>query len=392
MLFLLLLACASDSNFKRVPEAPAVALLSPGQGEVLRLGQEPFLAVASVSDSHSTVAALEVLWDLDGQVATGTLVAIGERSGDSTWEMPLTDADLGPHHLVVSATDEDGSASSAAVDFTLLGPVEPPTVTITSPEDGAEVPLGTALTFQGEASDTTTAADDLILTWTVNGDPLDGAVSADGTSIVVATLAGGVHEVALTAIDSDGDVGVDQITVTVLDEPVEAEPGDLVFSELMIDPNVVEDEVGEWVELYNTSGSTIDISGYAFRDDDVDTYTLVGPATVGPGAYFVLCADMDTAINGGVPCDLVFERSSTGTGMALANRPDEVVLARPDGVEIDWLHYTSDWYVAGVAIGVDPAFQDAGNNDDVSHWCQQRTIVSTGGEPGTPGQANDACE
>ena len=108
--------------------------------------------------------------------------------------------------------------------------------------------------------------------------------------------------------------------------------------------------------------------------------------------FVVLCADMSAALNGGVPCDASFERDSGGAGMALANGPDEVVLARPDGVDIDWLHYDETWYTLAVAIGVDPEYQDAGNNDDRMHWCNQTSIVSTGGEPGTPGQANDGCE
>lgn len=392
VLTILLLACTNDSNIKRVPEAPTVYFVTPAADAVLRIGEEPFLAVVSFADSYSLATAMTVSWDLDGIVAAGDIVASSERSGESTWEMPLGEGDLGPHHITALVTDEDGDAASASLDFELLGPVEPPVVTITRPDDGTSIALGEELTFQGEATDTTTPAADLVLTWTLNGDPMDGAITSDGSSIVIATLPGGVHEVVLTAIDGDGDVGSDRITVTVLDEPVEAEPGDLVFSELMVDPELVEDEVGEWVELYNTSGSTIDIGGYTFRDDDVDTYTLLGPATVGPGDYVVLCANMDITTNGGVACDVNFFRDSTGNGLALANGPDEVVLARPDGVEIDWLYYDDTWYEPGIAIGVDPSFQDAGNNDDLSHWCDQRTVLSAGAEPGTPGADNDPCE
>ena len=48
-------------------------------------------------------------------------------------------------------------------------------------------------------------------------------------------------------------------------------------------------------------------------------------------------------------------------------------------------------FVIGVAIGVDPSFQDAASNDDLNHWCWQTTVMSSGAEPGTPGAANDAC-
>jgi len=105
----------------------------------------------------------------------------------------------------------------------------------------------------------------------------------------------------------------------------------------------------------------------------------------------VLCANIDAAINGGIPCDAGFYRSSLGDGMALANGPDEVVLARPDGIEIDWLHYDDAWITSGVAIGVDYNYQESGANDDLSHWCLQVSLMSNG-EPGTPGDPNDSCE
>jgi hypothetical protein len=219
---------------------------------------------------------------------------------------------------------------------------------------------------------------------------LSGAISADGQSVLPSiVLEGGDHLITLEVTDGDGEVRTASITVGVKHD---IQPGDLVFSELMIDPQVVDDTVGEWVELYNTSSLSLDIGGYTFRDDDVDSWVLEGPLLVAGHDYVVLCANVDAAINGGVPCDAGFHRDSTGSGMALANGPDEVVLARPDGVEIDWLHYDETWYLAGVAIGVDPQYRDGSANDDVSHWCAQHTVMTTGGEPGTPGDANDACE
>ncbi|MCB9678318.1 MAG: lamin tail domain-containing protein [Alphaproteobacteria bacterium] len=170
-----------------------------------------------------------------------------------------------------------------------------------------------------------------------------------------------------------------------------AQPGDLVFSELMINPEVVSDDMGEWVELYNTASYPIDVSGYTFHDLDYDSWELSGPFIVPPGGYYVLCAETDASLNGGVPCDGWFQRVSLGGGLALANVPDEVVLSRPDGVEIDRLEYDETWFTNGVAIGVDPSALDEDGNDDLDAWCDQVSVVSTGGEPGTPGQANDPC-
>jgi hypothetical protein len=388
VLTLLLLACDNDSDLNRVRKDPEVAITTPALGAILRAGEGPVMASATVSDSFTPVGELEITWKLGGFEG----VAEAYDTGIADWELPLGADDLGEHTLTVTVTDGDGDTGEASVTFTLAGPRGAPDVTIVLPGDGSTFGVADTITFQGTATDTTTPAEALSMRWEADGVELPGAISGNGDSVVLATLPGGVHTVTLFATDEDGEVGSDSITVLVEDVPVEAEPGDLVFSEMMIDPDSVDDNVGEWVELYNTSGSTIDIGGYRFHDDDVDGWTLEGEILVGPGDYVVLCADTNTAVNGGVPCDASFFRDSTGNGLALANGPDEVILSRPDGTAIDGLHYDETWYTKGVALGVDPAWQRSGDNDDPTHWCDQVTVILSSGEPGTPGQANDTCE
>lgn len=388
MLPFLLTACLSDSDLHHVRSEPEVALAAPVEGEVLRWGEGPFVALGSALDSFTPATDLTLVWNLDDTEAAGTPTA----DGSTSWELPLTDVDLGAHTLSLTATDSDGDTGTAAVTFTLLGPREAPVVTITSPADGAAFGTADTITFTGEAVDSVSPAAELSFAWSADGTALPGAISADGQTVLLAALPAGEHLVSLQVTDADGDVGEDTLTVLVSDVPVEAEPGDLVFSEMMVDPQVVEDEVGEWVELYNTSGHTIDIGGYSFHDDDVDAYVLQGEILVEAHGYAVLCADIDTRVNGGVPCDGGFVRHAGGGGLAIANGEDELVLSRPDGTEIDWLHYDDTWYEPGFAIGVDPDFQTSGDNDGAGHWCLQTTAITTGGEPGTPGQANDECE
>ena len=67
--------------------------------------------------------------------------------------------------------------------------------------------------------------------------------------------------------------------------------------------------------------------------------------------------------------------TAIGGGLALANGEDELVLARPDGVEIDWLHYDDTWYTVGVALGLDPDELDDVVNDDPAYWCDQATVA-----------------
>jgi len=133
----------------------------------------------------------------------------------------------------------------------------------------------------------------------------------------------------------------------------------------MVNPQAVDDELGEWVELYNTASHPIDI--------------------------VMLCADLDPTVNGGVPCDGWFLRSWNGGGLALANGPYELMLSRPDGLEIDWLYYGDTWFTTAIAHGVTQAALDAGDNDASDVWCNQTTITPPMREPRTPGFVNDPC-
>lgn len=390
---LLVLACSTDQQLGRIPDAPSVLLDALDGADALRQGQGTVLITGTVSDSYDAPDSLSLTWDY----ADLTVDDVSDAAGNVSLEIDIDLLAPGPQVVHLVAVDSDGDYGDDSLDLVIWGPLGAPTVLITDPDDGSTFDLGATITFQGEASDAATAAEDLAFAWQSNIDgPLSGEVSADGKSILVTgDLSEGSHRVTLSATDTDGELGSDSITVTVgepeLDDPVDADPGDIVFSEMMINPQLVADEVGEWVELYNTSGSPIEIEGYTFRDDDYDYWVLEGSMIVPPHDYFVLCADTDPTVNGGIICDGWFLRDPDTPGLALANAPDEVVLMRPDGVEIDWVYYTDDWYTPAVALGVDPGWLDSGANDDITHWCDQTTVLSSGLEPGTPGLVNDPC-
>lgn len=394
---LFLVGCASESALDRIREPPKVTITAPAEGEGFRQGAGAILAQAVAEDSFDGPEDLEVRWQLGAEHAEGQL----------EWELDPDALARAEHELAITVVDSDGDVGEDSVRFTVLGPAGAPTVEITAPENGASWIVGEAVTFTGRAEDTVTGADDLSFAWTSDRDgALAGAISGEGQSALpIDTLSEGEHVVTLTAIDTDAEVGSDAISVTVLPpEPEPAEPGDLIFTEIMVNPSVVADEDGEWVEVYNTSGAEIDLAGYSFHDD-VDDYWIFDASVYVPAkGYAVLCANPDAATNGGIPCDGWFYRypmgekppaaEGHGPGVAIANNDDSIFLTSPENVDIDVFDYndtTSDPIEAAMSFGLDPDRLDGVENDDVDNWCVQRTILSGATEPGTPGQKNDQC-
>ena len=128
---------------------------------------------------------------------------------------------------------------------------------------------------------------------------------------------------ALGALVSGGNAAVNS-----------AAAGDIVINEIMQNPNIVSDNLGEWFELVNVTGSSIDIDGWIIRSEHTDIHTINsgGALNIGPGAYLVLCRDDTFVINGCVTCDYEY------SNFVLGNGGDEVILL--DGtVEIDRVEY-----------------------------------------------------
>ena len=196
-----------------------------------------------------------------------------------------------------------------------------------------------------------------------------------------------------TADTAASDTSVPDTSVPDTAEPDPApSPGDLVINELMIDPAAVPDSRGEWVELLVTSATPVDLTGLVLADDDVDACTIEpvagGAFVFDPGDTVVLCTDPDD--NGGADCDGTYLYQGFGGGFALANAGDEVILRLADGSELDRVHYDDSIVDVGASAGLSPARASTSGNDDLGHWCSQRSRMS-GGDAGTPGRANDGC-
>ncbi len=167
-----------------------------------------------------------------------------------------------------------------------------------------------------------------------------------------------------------------------------AQPGDIVITEIMQNPNAVYDSDGEWFEIYNNSDHDIDLNGWIIKDLDSDSHTISSSVIITPGEYIVLGRNADKATNGGV--DVAYQYSNFN----LANGADEIQILLPDGTtEIDRVQYDggTNW---PDPTGASMYFTgDPGEDNDIgSMWAvSDLPWEGSAGDFGTPNYANTAA-
>jgi hypothetical protein len=169
----------------------------------------------------------------------------------------------------------------------------------------------------------------------------------------------------------------------------------VVITEVMYDDTASTDV--EWVEIHNTTGSAIDISGWALSDAvHPDTLggegRLVVPAgtSIAGGAYLVLCKVALPEIEGEVVC-------ATAGSWTLGNSGDNLVLytAVTGGTLVDGSRSVQYPDLAGTNLGntIEKCDPNAGWSGAPADWHESINVFATSGRYRhcTPGFANSPC-
>ncbi|RLB64244.1 MAG: hypothetical protein DRI90_05050, partial [Deltaproteobacteria bacterium] len=158
---------------------------------------------------------------------------------------------------------------------------------------------------------------------------------------------------------------------------------DIVINEIMVNPNAVFDDVGEWIELFNAGGTSADLEGWTLHDGGSNSHTIGSALVVAPGGYAVLARNGDAQANGGVAADYTY-----GDDFALVNGGDSVMLDDESAALVDSVAYgvAAPWPLntPGISIELnDPALDNA----EGANW--SLAVLPYGdGDLGTPGGPN----
>jgi hypothetical protein len=138
--------------------------------------------------------------------------------------------------------------------------------------------------------------------------------------------------------DLSGNAISEIITSFTFESPPIPGPGDLVINEIMADPTpVVSLPDAEFVELFNTSAQTFNLSGIKFADPSV--VLNLPNRELAPGAFVILTDDDNAADL--QPFGTVI---SFAAFPSLSNDGDELSLFNQNDELIDEVRYTSGYY------------------------------------------------
>lgn len=166
----------------------------------------------------------------------------------------------------------------------------------------------------------------------------------------------------------------------------------IIISEIMKNPEAIDDLAGEWFELYNPTSFAIDIDGWRIRDDDPiawDDEIIYngGPLIIYSKDFLVLGRNEDQMTNGNYACDFEY------FNMFLSNDCDEIVLEHPDGdegwIEIDRVEYNDTTWVSPAGASMVYSGTASMDNNHPGNWIaattREPTYVGTTGDLGSPG-------
>lgn len=231
--------------------------------------------------------------------------------------------------------------------------------------------LGRAWELDPAGYDATTNDD--VSNWCLAVDLIPGAVTDRGTP--------GRDGTGCAAVDEDPAGAADIDTLA---------PGDLVITEVMIDPADpgCSDNAGEYFELYNASSGAVNLEGLRVSNRLVAEYEFVidDDIVVEAGAYAVL-ARFDNPRCYDIGADGFY-----GV-VRLDNNGDVLRISNASGA-IDVVDFRSDWPLPpnGAAWELDEGTLTATGNDDPAMWCPSLTAIPAAtNDEGSPGEANGAC-
>ncbi len=210
-------SCGSDDIYlNQVNNPPTVEITSPGDDSAPFESGETVEFAGLVNDGEQAAEGLMVIWEssLDGELYQDTPDTLG-RVGFATNTLSE-----GSHVVSLTAWDSEGEEGLDRVTIQVTRTNTGPQVQIDYPPNGETFEEGEAVTFTATASDQDSAdtPSNLDVEWTSDLDGLLCNEPPDQSGLIqclAPSLSLGDHVVSVIVTDTMGEIGTDQVVITV---------------------------------------------------------------------------------------------------------------------------------------------------------------------------------
>ena len=161
-------------------------------------------------------------------------------------------------------------------------------------------------------------------------------------------------------------------------------PQGLVINEIMNNPTLENEALGEWFELTNIGSQPIDIFGLKIIDNDFDFHNISEHVIINPNEYIVLGSSSSTEQNGNIDIDYQYENFN------LSNLWDEIIILHSTNIVLDEVIYSSQSFpsIEGKSMMLIKPDLD---NSLSTNWIESSQEIGNG-DFGTPGSSNNDCQ
>jgi len=164
-----------------------------------------------------------------------------------------------------------------------------------------------------------------------------------------------------------------------------AQTSTVSITEIMAQPDAVDAVSGQWIELQNLTGTTVNLQGLVLNAMSLGGLHTISPSAellLEPGGIIVIGARMEQEVNGGAPVAY-----SYGNDIQLNPDSDRIFLWHGKEL-VDYAIYGGD--ATQVEKGYSVSREPLGL-DELPNWCLARRTFGDG-DHGTPGEVNNWCD
>ncbi|MDP2312382.1 MAG: hypothetical protein Q8P41_05715 [Pseudomonadota bacterium] len=204
-------------NVSKYVDPPVVAIENPRDGTIVDANVPVVMTGRVIDESYEDeLHLINVLWAVNGGQVCDTAVfdVTGLSSCEHTFEAGTATVDI-------TATDPAGQTAFATIEL-VVEAGNAPEVEILTPSTGDRVNDGDIVLFSATVADIEDAPSALTVSWESDLDGVlndDSAASSGDVEFATDTLSVGTHSISLNITDSDGNTGVDRLTLFVNGPP-----------------------------------------------------------------------------------------------------------------------------------------------------------------------------